>query len=414
VNEKYIALAIPVFFVLIVLELIVSRVQGERRFELQDTITDLSCGVGEQVLLPFQKTAILAGYVFLYERFRVTTLSTTSPLVWIALLLGVDLGYYAFHRASHRVNFIWATHVVHHQSEEYNLAVALRQSWFFKLIEWWFYLPLAIVGFEPEMFLAMTTFNTLGQFWLHTRAVKRLGPLEWIFNTPSHHRVHHGINPKYIDKNYGGLLIIWDRMFGTFKKEEEEPVYGTVKPLASFNPLWANAEYWVEIAKLSRSCTTIAEKMYAWLAPPEWRPKALGGKVTIPETSRAAQVKFAVRTPRALKVYVAVQFLVIGGATAGLNAIQGTIGQAELAVITALVITNLVAWGGLFERKRWAVPLELARLVAVPGVVAWTSRGTAMFVPLTAAASAMSLAFGVWLLRASARARATTTAASGS
>jgi sterol desaturase/sphingolipid hydroxylase (fatty acid hydroxylase superfamily) len=412
-NEKYIALAIPFFFVLIVLEGIVSRVQGVRRFALQDTITDLSCGVGEQVVLPFQKTALLAGYLFLYEKCRVTTLSTTSPLVWIALLLGVDLAYYVFHRASHRVNFIWATHVVHHQSEEYNLAVALRQSWFFKLIEWVFYLPLAVLGFDPVMFLAMTTFNTIGQFWLHTRVVGKLGPLEWVFNTPSHHRVHHGINPKYIDKNYGGLLIIWDRMFGTFKEEEEEPVYGTVKPLASFNPLWANAEYWVEIAKMSRSATTIAEKIYAWLAPPEWRPQALGGRVTIPETSREAQIKYTVNTPRALKRYVSVQFLVVGAATAGFNAIQEWLGQVELAVITALVIANLIAWGGLLEGKRWAMPLELARLVAVPGVVAWTSRGTAMFVPLTATACAMSLAFGVWLLRASARARATT-AASGS
>src|SRR5262249_50687873 len=155
------------FFLAIGVELLVSKLQRQTaRYRFADTITNLSCGTGQQVIIPFFKTATLAGYVALYEHARIYTFSPRSVIGWVILLFGVDLGYYWFHRASHRINIIWAGHVVHHQSEEYNLAVALRQSWFVKLMEWIFYLPLAIIGFSPEMFLAMTTLNTLYQFWI--------------------------------------------------------------------------------------------------------------------------------------------------------------------------------------------------------------------------------------------------------
>ena len=152
------------------------------------------------------------------------------------LFLGVDCAYYWFHRIAHEYNAPWAGHVVHHSSEDYNLAVALRQGTFQGLFSWVFYLPLALLGFPPAWFAAMTSFDLLYQFWIHTRAIGKLGPLEWVLNTPSHHRVHHARNPKYLDKNYAGTLIIWDRMFGTFQAEEEEPVYGLTKPLEQLEP----------------------------------------------------------------------------------------------------------------------------------------------------------------------------------
>jgi len=148
--------------------------------------------------------------------------------------------------------------------------VALRQSWFGPLFSWVFYVPLAIAGFPPVMFLITHTLNTLYQFFIHTRLVGRLGPLEHFMNTPSHHRVHHGINPQYIDKNYAGVFIIWDRLLGTFEPEGVEPVYGLVKPLGSFSPLWANVHRWVEIASLSRQSRRLRDKLWAWLAPPGW------------------------------------------------------------------------------------------------------------------------------------------------
>ena len=142
---------------------------------------------------------------------------------------------------------MWGSHIPHHQSEEYNLSVALRQGVFQGCFFWLFYLPLAFIGFPPALFILMASIDTLYQFWIHTRTIGKLGPLEWVLNTPSHHRVHHAKNPKYIDKNHAGILIIWDRLFGSFVPETEEPRYGIIKPLRSYNPLWINMHGWVEM-----------------------------------------------------------------------------------------------------------------------------------------------------------------------
>ncbi len=400
VNEKYVALAIPFFFLAIAIELVLThrtRKTSDPRYRFADSITNLSCGTGQQVIAPFLKTLTLAGYLYLYEHARVLSISSTSIVGWVVLLFGVDLGYYFFHRASHRVNVIWAGHVVHHQSEEYNLSVALRQSWFVKLAEWIFYLPLAIAGFPIEMFVAMTTFNTLYQFWIHTRGIGKLGPIEWIMNTPSHHRVHHGIDPKYIDKNYAGVFIIWDRMFGTFREEDTEPVYGIVKPLASWNPLWANVEYFVEMWRLARRCASWTDRVKVIFAPPDWRPKSLGGTVTIPEASRATQKKYDAHGPRGLVAYVAVNFAMVGAATTMMLAMQATAPLVDLAVATAAVLATLIAWGWLFEGKRWALAFEIARLVAATAAIAWLTRDSAHATQIAIVAAGAAVVLGVWV-----------------
>ncbi len=356
-EEKFVALAIPFFILLIGVEILATRRKPELRYHFADSITNLSCGVGQQVLEPFLRTLGLGVYVFLYDKCRVFTVPASSVAGWVVLLLAVDFFYYVVHRASHRVNFFWASHVVHHQSEEYNLSVALRQSWIEILLTWVFYLPLAVVGFAPAAFVAMSTLNTLYQFWIHTRVVKRLpAPLEWLFNTASHHRVHHGVNPKYIDKNYAGILIVWDRLLGTFQEEEEEPVYGTVHPLASWNPLWANVHYWVEMAALSRSASRLGDKVRAWFAPPEWRPRELSGGlgyVVIPEASRETQKKFATPFSRGLAGYVLVHFVAVTGATGALLVFAVGAPISLLAASAALVLVEVIAWGALFEGKAW-------------------------------------------------------------
>ena len=402
VNEKYIALAIPFFMVAIALEVLATRKSADPRYRFADSITNLSCGVGQQVLLPFMSVVVVGGYVLVYEEtalFRPWHISSASWVAWAVLLFGVDLAYYFFHRVSHRVNVFWAGHVVHHQSEEYNLSVALRQSWFDKIGESIFYLPLAVLGFPPLMFLAMTTLNTLYQFWIHTRTVGKLGPLEWVMNTPSHHRVHHGIDPKYIDKNYAGIFIVWDRLFGTFKEEEEEPVYGIVKPLASFNPLWANVHYFADMAALARKCPRFVDKLRVWIAPPEWRPMELGGRVVIPEASRATQRKYATQVPRGLGAYVMVNFAIVGSATTAFLWMQATAPLSKLACVSALIVATLLAWGALFEGKRWAIPVEVARLFAAAAASAWLAQGTAQALTITALSVLVAFALGAWVLR---------------
>lgn len=188
---------------------------------------------------------------------------------WAILFFVDDLAYYWFHRLSHEIRLLWNFHVVHHSSEEYNLSVAVRQSWFSGLLHWIFYLPVMLIGFAPWMFVVMHGFNLIYQFWIHTKLIGRLGPFEWIFNTPSHHRVHHGVNERYLDRNYAGVLIIWDRIFGSFVPETEEPRYGIVKPIQSYNSLWVNVHAWAEMFAAMKEQKTLNGKLKCALGPPD-------------------------------------------------------------------------------------------------------------------------------------------------
>jgi hypothetical protein len=312
--------------------------------------------------------------------------------------VGHDFLYYWFHRFSHEVNAGWAAHVVHHQSEEYNLAVALRQGAFQPAVSWVFYLPLAVLGFPPAMFLAVSSFDTLYQFWIHTRLVGRLGPLEWVLNTPSHHRVHHGRNPRYIDRNHGGTLIVWDRLFGTFAREEDEPVYGITKPLASFNPLWANVHYWAEMWDVARRARRPLDRLRVLWMRPGWRPSDLGGPVGPTEVDRASYLKFDVPLAGAVKLYVLGQFAaVLVATTLYLRQSEGLVPVIRVAGAVG-VVWSLSSLGGLLDRRRWAVPLEAARLaglaVAVPLVPLAPAVGAGL-----AAAAVGSFAWLAWALR---------------
>lgn len=191
---------------------------------------------------------------------------------WAILFVVDDFAYYWFHRISHECRLFWNFHVVHHSSEEYNLSVAVRQSWFSGLLHWLFYTPLMLVGFAPWMFAVMHGFNLIYQFWIHTKLIDRLGPVELMLNTPSHHRVHHGVNERYLDKNYAGVLIIWDRLFGSFVDESEEPRYGIIKPIKSYNPLWINTHAWAEMCEAIRSRPTLAGKLRCAFGPPSMEP----------------------------------------------------------------------------------------------------------------------------------------------
>jgi sterol desaturase/sphingolipid hydroxylase (fatty acid hydroxylase superfamily) len=361
---NYIVLAIPIFLLLILLELAITRFQEKDYYRLSDSISDLGCGMLQQLLEVFVKAALFAGYLFLYARYRLFDLPSGSVAVWIACFLGVDFLYYWFHRTSHEVNAFWAAHVVHHQSEEFNLAVALRQGAFQGTFSWVFYLPLAVLGFPPLMFLSVTSVNTLYQFWIHTRVIGRLGPLEWVLNTPSNHRVHHGRDPKYIDRNHGGTLIVWDRLFGTYQAEEEEPVYGITKPLASWNPVWANFHYWAELLASARRTRRLPDKIWIFLKPPGWQPAELGGFVPPPEVDRPRYRKFDTPLTGRRALYVFLHFAAVLGVSAGLLYSQGTVPFPVLLAGAGFVLLSLVALSALIERRPWAPALEAARLLA--------------------------------------------------
>jgi alkylglycerol monooxygenase len=368
---NFIALAIPLFFVLIGVELLVARAQRKSVYRFDDAIVDLSCGIGQQVTGPFYLAILAIPYAWVYEHGRLVTFAEGSPWPWVIGFFGVDLAYYWWHRWTHEMNLGWTTHVVHHQSEEYNLAVALRQSLSSAWSGWPFYLPLAVLGVPPLVFVTHSALNTLYQFWIHTETIRKLGPIEWVMNTPSHHRVHHAINPRYLDKNYAGVLIIWDRMFGSFIEETEEAVYGTVKPLASFDPLWANVHWaWV----LAQD-TVASRSLRVWFARPGWRPPGLEHLQPEPraqapsgpparEITRDQQIKYQPRGVPGVAPYVALQFLPVAVATTWIVWVEQTAPLGSLVGPSAWVLLTTFVWGGLFESRRWALPLELARLAA--------------------------------------------------
>lgn len=367
-----IALAIPIFFLAIVVELVLAGRRGLRAYRFVDSITDLSCGVGNQVMSLLFGAALLAVHQWVYDHYAFVRFDAGSPWPWIIAFVGVDFFYYWWHRFSHEVNFLWAAHIVHHQSEDYNLAVALRQAYFTNFTAMPFYLPLALVGVPALPFAVSIAVSLAYQFWIHTELIKKLpAPVEYVFNTPAHHRVHHATNTQYLDRNYAAILIIWDRMFGTFQTEEEPCVYGITTPVGSFNPLWVNLHYWSDIADIVRRAPTWRRKLFAPFARPGWDP--VTGVIDVPvHVPREQFVKFDVEAPsRAMVAWVLVQFSLVAVWLLALLMWGATLPVSQLAVAGALIIVATVAWGGLFERRKWAPALEAARIAGSIAVVGW-------------------------------------------
>ncbi|CAN5281724.1 sterol desaturase family protein [soil metagenome] len=374
---SYIVLAIPVFFLLIGIELLIDRLRKTNYYRFNDAITNLSLGVGSQVTGIFLKLFTFIGYLYLYNNFRLTTMPSLDKgfepwlvvVTFTVLFVGVDFFYYWFHRLAHEISVLWGSHVVHHQSEEYNLTVALRQAWLQSAFSWVFYLPLAILGFEPVMFLTVGSFQTLYQFWIHTKAINKMPRwFEYVFNTPSHHRVHHGVNPKYIDRNHGGTLIIFDRMFGTFQDEEEEVVYGITSQTKSWNPLWVNFNYWGDLFKEVGRAHNVKDAIKMLVLKPGWKPDYLGGVQPFKEVTPNTFHKYDTSIAPGLAYYIFFQFvLMLGSTTAFLFTAESMDWPARIGV-ALLIITVLVTLGGLLEQKRWTLLVEVIRLLATAPV----------------------------------------------
>ena len=373
---NYIALAIPVFFLLIGIELLYQKFTKKKLYRLNDSVANISTGVVQQTLAILVKGLLLIAYIWLYDHTRIFEFSRKNPWAWVLLFIGVDFFYYWFHRYAHEISIMWGGHIVHHQSEEYNLSVALRQGAFQAFFSWVFYLPLAVFGFDWVMFVVVNQFQTLYQFWIHTRAIDKMPRwFEFIFNTPSHHRVHHGINPKYIDKNHGGTFIIWDRLFGSFQPEEEEVVYGITKPLNSWNPVWANIDYFRDIFLAAWKSKSWKNKLYIFLKGPGWMPPDLGGPQIPKEVEPQTFKKFEIEIPKGLNYYALFQFVILLLASSVFLLFQEKIESSFVQpwnVIVNLgigvsIFFSVMVIGGIFEKKIWARNFEFFRfpLIAI-------------------------------------------------
>ena len=285
--------AIPAFVLLILAEMIYGRLTGRARFEPRDTATSLVMGLGSQFAGLLSRGIVLAVGLWVWEHYRLFDIGFSWWAILLAFL-GEDLAYYVGHRAAHRIRWFWAAHVIHHSSQHYNLSTALRQTWTNLLaLNFIFRLPLFLVGFHPLLIAFVAALNLVYQFWIHTEAIGRLPRwFEAVFNTPSHHRVHHATNPRYLDSNYAGTLIIWDRLFGTFVPEDDaEPCrYGIVKQLGTFNPLKVAFHEWLGILRDIAHARSLREIAGYLFGPPGWSPD--GSRLT----SDGLKARWAART----------------------------------------------------------------------------------------------------------------------
>ena len=266
--DALIAYAVPIFLVSMWLEhLLAERGNHHGLYEKRDALTSIKLGIGAVVVgLPF-RLAFLWVLTQLYQ-FRLFTIEMNA-LGFVALLFAEDLCYYWSHRVNHEVRLFWAAHVNHHSSEHYHLATALRQSWTQPYLMWIFWLPLPLLGFSPEAILLQQAISLVYQFFIHTQLVGKLGPLEWLFNTPSHHRVHHAVNVRYLDRNHAGIFIIWDRLFGTFQEELESdpPVYGITKNIETFALFQVAFHEWRALLSDVKRAPTLLTKLAYLFAP---------------------------------------------------------------------------------------------------------------------------------------------------
>jgi len=385
--ERVITWATPVFFALIAIELLWGWRRRRISYRLNDAISSLGLGAMSQVAGVALRVLRIAIYVAVYERLAVLHWPANAWWALPGAVVFYDFCYYWHHRWMHEIAAAWAAHVVHHSSEDYNLSTALRQSSTGELLGWIPYVPMAIAGVPPALYAVALLVNLLYQYWIHTQQIGRLGWFDRVFASPSNHRVHHAVNDRYVDRNYGGILILWDRVFGTFEDEcaDEPPVYGTRAPLRSFNPLWANVEVYVRLARDSWRTRRWIDKVQVWVRRPGWHPADIAAP---PPFSLREYRHFDPHVPRRVSVYAVVQFAIALGFTVHLLQLHAEAPAVEVAAYAAFVVAALVGVGGLLEARRSFAAIEYARHAAMFALVVGLGRwfGTA---PLGAPGAAM-------------------------
>lgn len=349
-----------VFFMgLIGLEFAWSRLRKDGGYRIGEATNNIGHGVVYQVWDTFTKGLILIPFVWVSEHIAWFTLPLDRWWAWLLAVVLFDLSSYWSHRHHHEVSFLWAIHGVHHAAEDFNFAAALRQPWFQHTFSWLYRLPLALV-MSVEMYIGVVVFDFLYQFVQHTRYVPKLGPLEWVMNTPSHHRVHHARDTHYLDKNYGGILIVWDRLFGTFAEEQEEPQYGVTKPLNSVNPIWGNLFFYDRLARAT-SRASGANKWRLWWEGPEHTDRLAPGAPDVPRTPlENDQIGPLTQT------YVLAWWPAILLGLVALIWFGPEWSLVQRTVVAAAIFATLGTTAGLLEGRSWARNAEVARALATP------------------------------------------------
>lgn len=389
----YLSMGYGLFVLLIIGEALYGWARQRHAYRIGEAIVNVGHGMVFQVADLFTKALFMAPFLWVSSQTPTKALAVDSWWAWIVGLFAYDFCGYWRHRHHHEINFLWAVHKCHHAAEDFNFAAALRQALFGGVLGWLWSLPLALI-MPFEMFVGLIVFDYLYQFVQHTRHVPKLGPIEWLFNTPSHHRVHHGTETKYLDRNYGGILITWDRLFGTFQVEEEEPTYGVTRPLGTLNAVWANLVPWRDLWAAAKRTSSRGDAWRLWVVGPDKTADlAPGGKAR----QRGELANGDIPAPVAR--YVVATF------TANVAVLVALIWTADglvalRTVLALLTVVGAVMPSAILERKRWAWPLEGARIATLVFVAALLEP-PAIAAATVMLSAALAVVFGadVWLRR---------------
>ncbi|MDC3108563.1 sterol desaturase family protein [SAR86 cluster bacterium] len=366
-----ITLAVPAFFILIFIELIYGLVSGKSNYRLNDTFTSISLGLISRYI-PLLGLGIQgAAFAYVAQYYNLKLFSPSSLWVWIFAFFLYDFCYYWMHRLHHEVKVLWATHVVHHHGEEFNLSTALRQTSTGFLWKWIFYLPIFIVGIPPEIFVTVAGVNLVYQFWVHTEHIPKLGWYEYVFVSPSNHRIHHAQNKHYVDANYGGVFILWDRIFGTYKEEMEElkPIYGTSKPLRSWNPFKANLDIFREMLLDSSRTKSFKDKIGVWFSRPNWRPEDVKIKYPIIKNDLENFEPYNPEVSSQVKIYGWIQLLFLLVISAVITSTVGAQTYLETSLFALILVASVTISLVAFENFNLKVLPEVAKSIIVLALI---------------------------------------------
>ena len=356
----------PCFILLSFIENGIRLIQWKKILRANDTMASISQGIFQECIRVNIRSVEVLMYTFIYTNYRIADINWNSTINWFICFLGVDLGFYTYHRLSHEINILWAVHQAHHSAEDFTMISSLRQAVLQPFIAGFAYLPMAFFV-TPSIFLVHLQLSELYMIWIHTEIIDRLGFLELILNTPSHHRVHHGRNRKYIDKNYAGTLIIWDRLFGTFEPEDDnEPVaYGLVKPIQSYNPFWIQFHHFFSVYQRLRTTEGFKNKLFVLIKGPGWQP---GDKSRFGDINQVPVITYPVKywspeIPFHNKLYTLWHFLIILIFYALITNFHDELTQLMVFFYIIILLFSITSIGFILEGRKFAFIIELTRCI---------------------------------------------------
>lgn len=359
--------AIPLFMLLILIELAIDKLRDTKYYRFNDAINSLNIGIFSRITGIAKAAVPISIYFLLYEQYALFAMDDSSVLVWVFAFVAYDLAYYWSHRLNHRIGVMWGSHVVHHSSEEYNLTTALRQTSTPSLLGWTMFLPLSVIGVPPQVAIACGALNLIYQFWVHTRHINKMPRwFEAIMVTPSHHRVHHALNRQYIDKNYAGVFILWDKIFGSFQEELDDVdiVYGVSHQLKSWNPIWANLQVYYHLFLDALAAKSWQDKVKVWFQPPGWRPEDVNKSQPRAYVTTKTMKKYDVTLSTPVKGYLLIQYVIFLVLTAIFLTLVPTLEYSMIIPVCMMATLTLVVISGIQEQKTWALWFEPIRIIS--------------------------------------------------